>query len=544
MLMLLSTSSLLFWSQSAPHSFEALLHAMTLGAALLWSGGYAWTVRSRHHEKLSRIAMEDPLTAMLNRRALELHVDKLIARSKRVEKHFAVIFLDIDEFKRINDSYGHRIGDAVLVECASRFRQVVRDNDVIARMGGDEFIFVLDDIEEIHAVSTAAQRILEALERPVEAKGESINIHLSLGISLFPENGSSREELFHAADTAMYYIKEHGKNGYSYFNDAMNRENECNLDMDRSLREALKTGAFELYYQPKQTFDRGGVHEVEALIRWNRPGYGVVLPSEFIAHAERSGLIHELGAWVIESACRQIRLFADAGVSTVISINISASQLSHRNLQEDIERAVQKFGIRPQMLELEITEAALVKLTPSLTQRLHGLKAIGVRLAVDGFGSAYSSMGYMTRLPLDRIKIDRALINDILINPKNRELVSAMIALGHALNMSVVAEGIEASGLFEESKRLQADLVQGYFVSKPKRADALMAEFLEERAPCACSVKGADMLDLCPAHPVRAAQQVFKVAGEHIGFKVDARAAAVGVKEGFAHGDGNHGEAK
>jgi len=453
----------------------ALLYGLTLLFVALWGSWYAY-----HHQgaSLQSAALEDALTGALNRRALEHLVEKMIARSQRQGKKFALLFVDMDNFKTINDTMGHHVGDMVLVESARRFHEALRENDAIGRIGGDEFVLLLDDIRDTISVVTTVERLIKAFDIPIQTDRDAVRVHFSIGISLYPDNGQDRETLFRSADIAMYHVKERGKGTYSFFNSELNRENIEFMAKERALRHALVAGQFELCYQNQLSLGSESIREAEALIRWNRPGTGIVMPSEFLPHAERSGLIHDIGAWVIGEACRQIRLFSDAGVPTIISINVSPLQLRDRRILTHLEKSLKRFEIDPSMLELEIAESALLEDEAALIPQLHALKRLGVRLAVDGFGRAYSSMGYMKRLPLDRMKIDRSLMNEVLINPKNRELVSAMVALGHVLNMSVVTEGIEVEGLLEESRRLHADAAQGYFVSQPKKAKELLQEFL------------------------------------------------------------------
>ncbi len=453
----------------------ALLYGLTLLFVALWGSWYAYMY---YGASLQSAALEDALTGALNRRALEHLVEKMIAGSRRQGKKFALLFIDMDNFKIINDTMGHHVGDMVLVECTRRFHEVLRENDAIGRIGGDEFVLLLDDIRDSIAVATTVERIIRAFDIPIHTDRDAVRAHFSIGISLYPDNGQDRETLFRSADIAMYHVKEQGKGNYSFFNSDLNRKNLEFMAMEQALRHALAAGQFELCYQHQLSLGKEAVREVEALIRWNRPGEGVVMPSAFLPHAECSGFIHEIGAWVISEACRQSRLFSDAGVPTIISINVSPLQLRDRRILADLEKNLKRFKIDPAMLELEIAESALLQDETILIPQLHALKRLGVKLAVDGFGRAYSSMGYMKRLPLDRMKIDRSLMNEVLVNPKNRELVSAMVALGHVLNMSVVTEGIEVEGLLEESRRLHADAAQGYFVSQPKKAQELLEEFL------------------------------------------------------------------
>ncbi len=431
------------------------------------------SIREYNQSELEYIAFTDPLTGLLNRRAIENFIDRMIARYKRGASKFAILYLDLDNFKPINDTFGHDIGDKVLMEVSLRLKKLIRENDSVGRIGGDEFIILLDDISESEQSSVMAERIVKSFNEPFIIDGHSIMMSFSIGISIYPDNGEYRLSLFKAADMAMYQAKERGKNCYKFYTKELDDLVKRNITLDTALHQAIENSEFTLLYQPRINLNDSNIREVEGLIRWNRPGCGTVLPSEFIGRAEKSGLILQIGTWVINEACQQCKKYYDEGTPTQISINVSQLQLKHEGFINTVQNALRKYRIDASLLELEMSESYLMQEAESLIPTLYELKKLGVRLAIDDFGKGYSSMGYLKRLPINKIKIDRTLMNEITISKKDKELVSAMIALGHVLNLSVVAEGIEVDKHLEMSKSLHMDSAQGYFLAKPLKADEL-----------------------------------------------------------------------
>ncbi len=428
---------------------------------------------SHDYTALEQIAFRDALTSLLNRRAVDNFIDKIISRCERDGSKFAILYLDMDNFKTINDTFGHDVGDKVLVGVAKRLRNLVRGNDVVGRVGGDEFVIILDEINESSLAFITAERVIQAFKKPLNVDGHKIFVGFSIGISIYPDNGVYRLSLLKAADIAMYQAKENGKNGYKFYTSELDEKVKKSVAMNLALEEALQKEQFILLYQPRVNFNNSAIQEAEALIRWNRPGEGLIAPSEFIPHAEKSDLILAIGAWVIQQVCHQCRLYCDAAQPTQISINISVVQLKDPDFVATLNDAIDTHGIDPALIELEMSESYLMQEAERLIPVLNKLRAIGVKLAVDEFGKGYSSMGYMKRLPVDTIKIDKSLINEILINQKDKELVAAMIALGHVMNMSVVAEGVEIDKHLEISKKLHIDAAQGFFLAQPLEADKL-----------------------------------------------------------------------
>jgi len=427
----------------------------------------------KNHGNLQKILTLDSLTSLLNRRGIDDFFDDLLKKHKNHDTKFAILYLDLDNFKIINDTFGHHIGDLALIEVSKRLQTIVRENDAVGRIGGDEFVLLIDDICESEKVLLMAQRIIKEFEHLIIIEKHQIKISFSIGISIYPFNGSNQKMLFKTADIAMYQAKAEGKNDFRFYTDELNKHVEENLDMYRKLEKALENKEFLLLYQPKINFNHSGIQEAEALIRWKQDEKTLLSASDFISHAEHSGMIVKIGNWVIDEVCKQVKHYEIRGTPTRISINISVAQLTDLDFISNVRQAILRHNISPTLIEFEISESILIKDSDTLIPILNELKKLGVMLAIDEFGKGFSSIGYMSRLPIDSIKIDKTLISDIA-NTKHRELVLAMIALGHAMNLSVTAEGIEVDSHFQESKRLRVDSAQGYFLAEPLKAEELM----------------------------------------------------------------------
>jgi diguanylate cyclase (GGDEF)-like protein len=437
-----------------------------------------------HHKKngdLQKILALDSLTSLLNRRGIDDFFNDLIKKHKNNDTKFAILYLDLDNFKTINDTLGHHVGDLALIEVSKRLQTIVRENDAVGRIGGDEFVLLIDDIIESEKALLMAQRIIKEFERLITIEKHQIKISFSIGISIFPFNGSDQKTLFKSADIAMYQAKTEGKNDFRFYTDALNASVEENLEMRRKLEKALSNQEFLLLYQPKINFNHLGIREAEALIRWQQDDGTLLSASNFISHAQRSGMIVKIGNWVIDEVCKQVKYYEKKGTPTRISINISVEQLKDSDFIENVSRAIAHHNISPTLIEFEISESILIKDSDMLIPILKKLKELDVLLAIDEFGKGFSSIGYMSRLPIDSIKIDKTLINEIT-QTKQRELIFAMIALGHAMNLSVTAEGIEIDHHLQESKKLQVDSAQGYFLAKPLKADKLIDFYLRHQA--------------------------------------------------------------
>ncbi len=431
--------------------------------------------------KLQKILATDSLTSLLNRRGVDDFVDGLIKKHRNNETKFAIMYLDLDNFKIINDTLGHHIGDLVLMEVSRRLQKIIRENDAAGRLGGDEFILLVDNVQETEKILFMAQRIVKEFENYINIEKHQIKVSFSIGISVYPFNGTDQKTLFNRADIAMYQAKTEGKNNFQFFTDELNERVQENLKMHSKLEKALQDNEFVLLYQPKINFKHSEVQEAEALIRWKQDENTLLSAASFIAHAEKTGMIVRIGNWVIDEVCKQVKLYEKEGTPTRISINVSKAQLKDIDFVSNVENAILRHNISANLIEFEISESLLIKDSDAFIPILNELKKIGVMLAIDEFGKGFSSMGYMSRLPIDSIKIDRTLINDIG-DEKQKSLVLAMIALGHAMNLSVTAEGIELDSHLQESRRLRVDSAQGYFLAKPLKAKKLMQFFDEHKA--------------------------------------------------------------
>jgi diguanylate cyclase (GGDEF)-like protein len=435
--------------------------------------------RKAFEEQLAHQAFHDPVTHLANRALFSDRVEHALMRSQRGVPDIAVMFIDLDDFKTVNDSLGHSAGDEVLREVGRRLKIAVRPTDTVARFGGDEFAVLLDGVEGSADAADAAARILRTLDLPVVIDGKNVFPRASVGICLVGEEAKTPEaaELLRNADVAMYMAKRDSKGSYRVFEPTMHERVVERLELRSDLQHALALDQLELYYQPVVRLDGGQILGVEALLRWNHPQRGVIPPVQFIPVAEDTGLIVPIGRWVLETACREgVRLHErfPRDEALTISVNLSVRQLQSETLVADVRNALEVSGLPASSLVLEITESLMLADTEYAMAQLHSLKALGIRLAMDDFGTGYSSLSYLSRFPVDILKMDRSFVG----SGDNAALTSAIIALGASLALDVVAEGIE---LPEQATSLQAlgcELGQGYLFAKPMRSDAL-ADFLE-----------------------------------------------------------------
>jgi diguanylate cyclase (GGDEF)-like protein len=425
--------------------------------------------------QLRHLATHDALTGLPNRVLLDDRLAQAIAHADRDAQAFAVLMLDLDRFKLINDSFGHRSGDMVLNEVARRLQGLVRSIDTVARVGGDEFVLVVSpavraDAEEI------GKRANEVLCAPIQLEGVDLRISSSIGIAFYPTDGGSAESVLAHADAAMYCAKERGRNNYQCFGPGMKSVALERVSLESELHQALKLEQFELFYQPKVDTASGDIHSAEALIRWRHPQRGLIQPVEFIPLAEECGLIHEIGAWVLREACRQCAVWQRAGQLPLrVAVNVSASQFRRGDLFEVVRGALQESQLDPRFLEIELTESAVMTNPEDSAAILEQLSRMGVLVSVDDFGTGYSSMSYLRRFPIDKLKIDRSFITDLTTRAEDASIVQAIVSLAHSLRLKVVAEGVET---LEQLKFLQSvgcDQYQGYHFSPPLPA----AEFAE-----------------------------------------------------------------
>ena len=434
--------------------------------------------RKRYQEQLEHQANYDALTGLPNRNLL-LDRLKQVVHSQRQVRSIAVVFIDLDHFKFINDSLGHNAGDTLLQKMAERLRSAVRDGDTVARMGGDEFILVLDDQHNEDVVFRAMQRIVAKVTEPITIDGRELFVTCSAGISLHPQDGTDVDTLLKNADAAMYRAKDSGRNNFQFYTAEMNTLVNERLSLETSLRRALEKNELLLHYQPKLDLKTGRIVGVEALVRWQHPEWGLIYPDRFIPLAEETGLIVQIGEWVLRTACVQNRAWQDAGLPPVVmSVNLSPRQFRQDALFKSVARVLSETGLRPEHLEMEITESMVMHNAEASIAILKGLQEIGVHLSVDDFGTGYSSLAYLKNLPIEILKIDRSFVHDIngASGKSDGLLAKAIISLGHSLKLKVIAEGVEEESQLEFLKAHHCDEAQGFLFSKavPPEACALL----------------------------------------------------------------------
>jgi diguanylate cyclase (GGDEF)-like protein/PAS domain S-box-containing protein len=434
--------------------------------------------------RAQHLADHDALTGLPNRRLLEDRLTQALAMSQRNREHTAVMFVDLDRFKAINDSLGHAVGDALLKEVSQRLVAQLRTGDTICRIGGDEFVLVLPQIKRSSDVAQVAQKVIEQLSLPVMAEERELVVTPSIGIAVFPDDGRDAETLIRNADAAMYHAKEAGRANYQFFTEQMNQAASRRLALESDLRRALSKGELRVHYQrfvDATGRELGKTAGHEALLRWQHPERGLVLPGDFIQLAEETGLILRIGEWVLREACRWATFIGAPtfpGGGLQVAVNLSPRQFNDPNLPRIVAAALKETGLPARLLELEITESLAMRETDATLATLRKLKELGVSIAIDDFGTGYSSLAYLKRFPVDKLKIDRSFVAEL---PKDREqcaIVSAIVALAHALNVRVIAEGVETKAQREFLARCGCDFLQGYLVGKPLEADAAGKEYL------------------------------------------------------------------
>ncbi len=424
--------------------------------------------------RLDLQARHDPLTGLPNRAVfLELLAGTL---GHVAPLSVAVMFLDLDNFKVVNDSLGHDAGDKLLVAVARRLEHALRDGDVVARFGDDEFTMLCRGLTEPSEAADLAERLLATLATPFGVEGQQAFLSASIGLAMPNSTDEPAELVMRDADLAVYWAKQRGKNRVECTSDVMRARAEERLALERELRRALREEQFAVYYQPMVRLDGRRAVAFEALVRWNHPDRGLLPPSEFIAVAEANGLVVKLGAWVITQVCRQIAIWKALSVvdgDPVVSINLSARQLLHTGLVDEVAASIDEAGIAPGDLCLEITESVLLEDTVSVIERLEGLRELGIELTVDDFGTGYSSLGYLKRLPVSSVKVDRSFVNGLGRDADDSAIVAAVVSMAHALGLQVVAEGVETAEQIVELKALGCDLAQGNYFAKPQLADVV-----------------------------------------------------------------------
>jgi len=417
------------------------------------------------------MAYHDSLTGLPNRALLADRLDRAMLAVQRTDRKLAVMFIDLDRFKTINDSLGHLTGDYLLKEVASRLCRAVRASDTVARLGGDEFVVLVPGIRLAEECTQVAEKIIEALSPAFPFEERMLHITPSIGISMYPDDGADVETLMRHADAAMYHAKANGRNNYQFFMQRMNQAAAQHFELESSLRGALAKEEFELFYQPIIDTGTRRVHTMEVLLRWRRPPGGLVLPDHFIPIIEENGLIVPIGEWVMRRACRQIVEWQAQGLAPVpLAVNLSPRQFMSRGLIESIRQVLDETGIDPALLEFEITETALMQHGEQTLEILDQINRLGIRLSIDDFGTGYSSLAYLKRFPVKKIKIDRAFIKDLEESSEDRAIVAAIIALSDSLQLSVVAEGVETEGQYALLKSKGCQYAQGYLFAQPMPA--------------------------------------------------------------------------
>jgi diguanylate cyclase (GGDEF)-like protein/PAS domain S-box-containing protein len=429
--------------------------------------------------EMSHLAEHDVLTDLPNRRLLNDRFTQAISMARRNQKQVAVLILDLDGFKHINDSLGHATGDKLLQSVAARLSTCVRKSDTVSRWGGDEFVILLSEIGHAADAVISATKIIAELKGVHSIGKHHLHVTVSIGISTYPEGGGDAETLIKNADTAMYHAKEHGRDNYQFFEKEMNLQAVERQSLEGELRYALEREELLLHYQPKINLKTGAITSVEALVRWQHPERGLLHPGQFLAIAEDSGLILGIGRWVLREACRQMRAWLDAGLPAVpVAVNISPREFRSADFFESIRAALKQTDLDPRYLELEITEAVLMQNLVSTASTLAELKAIGVRLAVDDFGTGYSSLSYLTRLPIDALKLDQSFVHNVIVNMSDAIVVRSVINMGQSLKLRVIAEGVETQEQLAFLQGAGCDEGQGYYFSRPVAARQF-AELLE-----------------------------------------------------------------
>jgi len=440
-----------------------------LGAVMVF---HDVTERKAAQTRLQHIAFHDTLTGLPNRALFRKKLSEAMIGARFLSRHVAVLFLDLDRFKAINDSLGHGIGDELLILAAKRLEQCVRDGDVVCRLGGDEFTAVLTDLNAAGNAALVAQKMIESINKPFDVQGRTLRISTSIGITIYPQDSEDLETLLKNADTAMYHAKSQGRNNYQYYNHTLGEKAASELHMENALHVALENNEYFLEYQPKLNLEQNAIVGCEALLRWQSPDFGRVMPSEFIPRLEESGAIVAVGNWVLRTAIAQAKRWLDAGCPVVVSVNVSVRQFRQNGMVEQIGDLLKTIGLPPSLLQLEITESLLMEDAERSEAIMRQLMEIGVRVSLDDFGTGYSSLSYLRRFPISELKIDRSFVVDMEVDQTAEKIVRTVIGLGQALGMKVTAEGVETEKQRLHLEQMGCNEIQGYVLSRPLQNDA------------------------------------------------------------------------
>ena len=442
---------------------------------------YIITNEKKKNEKVLRHKiMHDNLTNLPNRRYATEFLENALANSRRDKTKGAVLFMDLDKFKTVNDTHGHKAGDRVLIETAKRFKAVVRENDLVARLGGDEFLIILNHYEELHDIDSVCQKLLSSASEEIIDDNNSYKVGLSIGIATFPHDSLEATELLTFADTAMYATKDKGRNNYTYYDQKMMEASLREAKLEQEIEQAINHNELVLHYQPQVRLSDLSVIGVESLVRWNHPADGLVMPNSFIPIAEKSKLIVELGYWVLKQACSDFKRWKTQGYEIeYVAVNMSAKQLESKDCIDTVLSILNELDFDPKNLELEITETTVISNFENTISNINTFKEYGIKFSIDDFGTGYSSLSYLKSLHISTLKIDREFIKDILTDRDDRTIVTAIIAMGHALDYNIIAEGAEEKAEVELLKYLACDTIQGYYFSKPLPAQKLL-EFIDK----------------------------------------------------------------
>lgn len=430
--------------------------------------------------ELEKRLLTDSLTEVSNRFAYIERMDNLLESTSAISHsvQHAVYFLDLDRFKQINDTLGHAVGDSILIEVAKRLKHLLKNKDIIARYGGDEFVITLTNVKNVKEAAQFAEQIISSIEKPMMINGQEVFISTSIGVSVYPVDGKNTEELINCADRAMTYSKKNGLNGYSFYFDELQTDAQRVLLLDSELRRAIDNREFELHFQPKIYMDNEQIQGLEALVRWNNERLGFVSPGEFISYAEETGLIIPLSEVILEKACEAVIQMQQYGWKIPVAINISSIHFKQQNFLESIQAILERYNMPANNFEIEVTERTVMNSANETVSKLVRLKQLGFKISIDDFGTGYSSLSYLVRFPLDCLKIDRSFIQHIGSLDEKQAVVDAIIQMSHRLKMKVVAEGVEQAQQVDILRKMNCDIIQGYYYSKPLPLNDLM-EFME-----------------------------------------------------------------